>query len=170
VRGGGLVDPAAIITVEQAERQACEVLERVGVTVPGPAPRWCWDGRGPVTLDTIAEAEALAGLKFVEYAKAPVFCANPASWHPTLWVVQQHHHPALSWRRELLKADPDADTSWWTLAGWCGLCHDAYHTLQNMYVRAGEAPSWSVRRTFGVFVRSSVEEAWRRRPPVTPYT
>jgi hypothetical protein len=133
--------------------------------------------RGPISLDAIEVAFTLPRPPIpvhrwrpVEYAKEPVFCANPANWHPTLWVVQQHHHPALSWRRELLKADPDTDTSWWTLGGWCGLCHDAYHTLQNMYVRAGEAPPWSVRRTFGTFVRSSVEEAWRRRPPVMPYT
>lgn len=162
--------------------------------------------RGPVTLEAVEEAlraqldpgfaARMGGiLGFgARYAKEPVFCANPASWHPTLWVVQQHHHPALSWRRELLRADPDVDTSWWTLGGYCGLCHDAYHTLLNMYVRVAAkeqaaaraasalcravnraaleavVPPWSVRRTFGTFVRDGVAEAWRRRPPVTPYT
>ena len=135
-----------------------------------PTPRWRWDGRGPLTLEDIDEAEALSRLRFVEYATAPVTCANSAGWHPTLWVVQRHHHPALSWRRELLRADPDCDTSWWRLDGECGLCHDAEHTLLNMYVRAGGPPPWDVRRTFGLYVRAKVDEAWRRRPPVTPYT
>lgn len=140
--------------------------------------------RGPITLDDVIYEMIYRPLRTdrphePEYAKEPVFCANPASWHPTLWVVQQHHHPALSWRRALLKADPSTDTSWWTLSGLCGLCHDGYHTLLNMYVRAAASADpkvraygvpWSVHRTFGVYVRTHVSEAWRLRPAVTPYT
>lgn len=124
---------------------------------------------GPVTLHAV-EGAMFRGPSAPKYATSPVFCTNGAAWHPTLWATQRHHHPPLAWRRELLKADPDADTSWWTLSPICGLCHDHVHALLNMHVRAGAPPAWDVRRTFGVYVRDNVAEAWRRRPPVTPYT
>lgn len=137
--------------------------------------------RGPVTLGTVELA--LFEWRYVdltpgtpnhpwhpEYAKQPVKCSNTAGCHPTLWAVQMHHHPALAWRRELLNADPKTDTSWWTLEPLCGTDHDQTHALLNMYVRNDGPPSWDIRRTFGTYVRAKVEEAWAKRPPVTPYT
>lgn len=98
-------------------------------------------------------------------------CSNPATWHPTLHVHQNHHHPPLSWRRDMLAADAGLDQTWWRIIPLCGLCHDEYHTLLNSYVRNGGWPPYAERRTYSRFIQALVEQAWVRRPSdKPPYT
>lgn len=97
-------------------------------------------------------------------------CSTGTSWHPTLHMVDKHHHPPLSWRREMVAADPTVDQSWWTVLPLCGLCHSEYHTLLNDYVRRGEPPPWEVRRTYGYYVRDLVWQTWEHRVAKRPYT
>ncbi|MCA1569285.1 MAG: hypothetical protein LC798_02975 [Chloroflexi bacterium] len=89
-------------------------------------------------------------------------CANPTDWHPTLHTIQRHHQPPLSWRRAILNYDPEADQSWWRVIPLCGLDHDEYHTLLNAYARADGTPPYAELRTYGLFVRALVAEAWAR--------
>lgn len=94
-------------------------------------------------------------------------CSNPAKWHPTMHTNQKHHHPPLAWRT-LLK---DADQSWWVIIELCGLCHDEYHTLLNLYVRYKGTPPLSLLRTYSPYVRALCTQAWENRPVLgTPYT
>ena len=95
-------------------------------------------------------------------------CTNPTSWHPTLHCHQKHHHPPLSWRRDILAADAEVDQSWWRIVPLCGLCHDEYHTLLNAHVRVAGVPPYVDRRTYSLFVQRLVAEAWARRPPGKP--
>jgi hypothetical protein len=94
-------------------------------------------------------------------------CANPATWHPTMHCRQQHHHPPLSWRRDMAAAGP-TDESWWRIIPLCGLCHDEYHTLLNGHVRAGGPPPYAERRTYSLFIQRLVAEAWASRPSTKP--
>ena len=102
-------------------------------------------------------------------AKGKVYeCDNKASWHPTLHTINMHHHPATAWRK-LYPAN--ADTSWYELLPLCGICHDEYHTLANIYVYLGGPPPYVVLRTFSLYVRAKVAAAWVKRPvPKPPYT
>lgn len=95
-------------------------------------------------------------------------CSNPASWHPTLHSHDRHHHPPLSWRRDILAADPDADQSWWAVIDLCTLDHSEYHSLLDSHVRASGVPPYSLTRTYGRFVKALVAEAWANRPPGRP--
>lgn len=97
-------------------------------------------------------------------------CSNPTSWHPTMHTHQNHHHPPLSWRRELAEQGR-VDEPWWATIALCGLCHDEYHTLLNAYVRAGTTPPYEVTRTYSVYLKKLVAQAWERRPQgKLPYT
>lgn len=99
-------------------------------------------------------------------------CENPASWHPTLHVIEGHHHPPSSWRLLLLALDPDVDQSWWRIVQFCGLDHGEYHTWLDAHVRARAVPPASLGRTYGRYIRSLVAETWEHRPvgPRLPYT
>ena len=91
------------------------------------------------------------------------FCANPATWHPTIHRDEKHHHPPRSW------TDDDGDSS--EIIPLCGLCHNEYHALLNEYVRHNDTPPWEIRKTYSVFIRNLVAEAWKMRiPGKTPFT
>lgn len=89
-------------------------------------------------------------------------CSNPAKWHPTLHRTEVHHSPPRSWT-----PDDGASSELMTI---CGLCHNEIHSLLNEYVRAEGTPTWSVRRSYGVFFQRAAEKAWEKRGPRTPYT
>lgn len=95
-------------------------------------------------------------------------CENDTSWHPTLHVIERHHHPPTSWQRLLLAADPGVDQSWWRIVKLCGIDHSEYHTLLDAHVRARGVPAGSITRTYGRFVRRLVAEAWEHRPSDSP--
>lgn len=97
---------------------------------------------------------------------AIVFCANPATWHPTMHAHQDHHHPPLAWRKLL-----PAPAPWWRIVPLCGLCHDEYHTLLNRYVACGGPPPYAERRRYQSFIQAKVAEAWANCPAGRlPYT
>lgn len=92
-----------------------------------------------------------------------VFCDNPSGWHPTLHRNESHHHPPKSWTLN------NGATS--KILELCGLCHNEYHALLNEYVRAKGLPAWEIRRTYGLFIRTVVQECWDKRiEGKTPYT
>ena len=97
-------------------------------------------------------------------------CQNGAGWHPTLHVIEKHHHPPTAYRKLLLSADPDVDQSWWRIVGLCPIDHSETHTLLDAHVRAKGVPAGSITRTYGRFVRALVAEAWEHRPTSPPYT
>jgi hypothetical protein len=90
-------------------------------------------------------------------------CTNPAGWHPTLHMTQKHHHPPVAWRK-LMRGTYD----WWQIIELCGLCHDEYHTLLDLHVRFGAVPPGRELRTYSLFIRRLVAQAWADRPPGRP--
>ena len=96
-------------------------------------------------------------------------CSNPVTHTPTVHMVEQHHTPPTSWRRLLLEADPLADQSWWRTIPLCSNCHHGqYHRLLDDHIRHAGVPPWELRRTFSVYIRPLVAEAWNHRPSDRP--
>lgn len=117
----------------------------------------------------MGDAEQRVTELLAAFANGETFrCSNPASWHPTMHAKQEHHHPPLAWRSLY---DASAARLWWHLIRLCGLCHDEYHTLLNLFIHYDGRPPWALRRSFSPYVSALVAEAWKNRPvPKPPYT